>query len=100
MKINYLAPILCALTALVLPGYGQDGATNEIDKLKALLAEQQRQIETLRQAVAEQQKMIEGLAKPAVQAVAAAPAAPSAGAPAAATSAAQRPLIASTSPVM
>lgn len=100
MKLNTLAPILCALTALVLPGYGQDSATNEIDKLKALLAEQQRQIETLRQAVAQQQKMIEGLAKPEIQVAAAAPAAPSTAAPSATTAAAQRPLIASTSPVM
>jgi hypothetical protein len=91
MKLKTLAPILCALTLLPVGGYGQDSTTNEVEKLKAMLAEQQRQIETLRQAVAAQQKTIEGLAKSSTQNASAAP-------PAAAPTA-QRPLMASSSPM-
>jgi len=91
MKLTTLAPMLCALTALSNPVcFAQGSAPNEVEKLKALLAEQQRQIETLRLAVAEQQKAIENLAKPAAQAATSAPAAP----------ATQRPLLASSTPML
>ena len=70
MKTKTLA-LLCAITALLSPAtFAQNGAPVEIEKLKALLAEQQRQIETLRQAVAEQQKTIDTIAKPRAQAAA------------------------------
>lgn len=124
MKLKTLAPLLCALAALPLCTLGQESAPNEVEKLKAILAEQQRQIEALRQAVAQQQKLIEGMAKPAEKASAAAPAAPPATPAAPAVSAAaapastaapsasshsilpspapagQRPLIASNSPMV
>lgn len=121
MKLKTLAPLLCALAALPFCSFGQESAPNEVDKLKAMLAEQQRQIEALRQAVAQQQKLIEGLAKPAEKAAAASPAVPAAPAPAVAAAAApaasaapssstsilpspppagQRPLIASSSPMV
>jgi len=79
MKMKTLVPLLCVWP--VLSGsfsFAQDNPPTEIEKLKAVLVEQQRQIESLRQAVAEQQKMLESLAKPA---------------------AAPRPVIASTTPM-
>ena len=124
MKLKTLAPILCALAALPFCTFGQESAPTEVDKLKAMLAEQQRQIEALRQAVAQQQKLLEGLTKPAEKAAAAAASpAPAASSPAPAVAAAapassavpsassnsilpspppagQRPLIASSSPMV
>ena len=107
MKLTTLAPLLCALVALPLCSFGQESTPNEVEKLKAMLADQQRQIEALRQAVAEQQKLLERVEKPAAPKAAAAPEAPPA-APASSTVAgssaapapAQRPLIASSTPML
>jgi hypothetical protein len=101
MKIKSLAPILCVWTALSGPySFAQDSTSVEVEKLKALLAEQQKQIETLRQAVAQQQKTIEGLAKPATQNASVTPAAPAAPVdPATAPAAVRRPLVASSTPM-
>ena len=100
MKIKSLAPILCVWTALSGPyGFAQDSTSVEVEKLKALLAEQQKQIETLRQAVAQQQKTIEGLAKPASQNASVTPAAPAAPVDPATAPAVRRPLVASSTPM-
>ncbi len=98
MKIKSLAPMLCVWPRCQAPyGFAQDSTSVEVEKLKAMLAEQQKQIETLRQAVAQQQKMIEGLAKPAAQnAPSLVPAAPVDPATAPAV---RRPLVASSTPM-
>lgn len=86
MKLKTLSLLLCAVTALSPTFcFAQENGT-DIEKLKALLLEQQRQIETLRQAVADQQKALEKLMRPAEQAAAPAPAP-------------LRPLIASSTPM-
>ena len=86
MKLLALAPLLCLLAALPSPiCFAQDGVSSEIEKLRALLAEQQRQIEVLRQAVVDQQKAIDRISSETV--VAAAPTPPA------------RPLVASSSPM-
>ncbi len=100
MKIKSLAPILCVWTALSGPyGFAQDSTSVDVEKLKALLAEQQKQIETLRQAVAQQQKMIEGLAKPATQNASVTPTVPAAPVDPATAPAVRRPLVASSTPM-
>jgi hypothetical protein len=71
----------CAVAASLSVCHAQTDGPSEIEKLKAQLAEQMRQIDTLRAAVAEQQKRIDVLAS-------AQPAAPS------------RPLMASTTPMV
>lgn len=84
MRTKNLA-LLCAVTALLSPAsFAQHGVPDEIDKLKAVLAEQQRQIETLRQAVAEQQKTLDAIGRSRIQA---------------ATPAAMAPLLASSTPM-
>src|SRR5689334_16337396 len=88
MKLKSLAPLLCVWTAMS-PGFAQDTTSTEVEKLKVLLSEQQRQIETLRQAVAEQQKAIDRLSKPSTQNAGSLPPAP----------AYPRPLVASSTPM-
>jgi len=57
---------VCALALTLLPvGRAQGSDVNDIELLKAKLAEQQKQIEVLRQSVDAQQKLIERLTTPA-----------------------------------
>ena len=61
--------MLCLAVCVSLPVCNaQGGDPNEIEKLKAKLAEQQKQIDTLVQALKDQQKTIEGWSKPAAPA--------------------------------
>jgi hypothetical protein len=63
---------LCLISVFMLPVYGQGDGPTEVDKLKAKLAEQQRQIDALQKSLSETQKMVEDLAKsPATEASAA-----------------------------
>ena len=88
MKTKSIVPLLCVWTTLFGPSsFAQDNAPNEVEKLRALLVEQQRQIEALRQAVAEQQKTIDNLARPAQSASTAPATTP------------LRPLVASSTPM-
>ena len=65
MKLQTLKSTLalCLLAVLSLPAFGQ-GDAPDVDKLKAKLAEQQRQIDALLQSQAEMKKMIEDMTKP------------------------------------
>jgi len=65
MKLANLkhALALCLVPILMSPLCLAQGDGSELDKLKAKLAEQQRQIDSLQKSLAETQKMMEGLAK-------------------------------------
>ena len=83
MKLTVSTLTVCVFALIFLPvGKAQGSDANDIELLKAKLAEQQKQIELLRQSVDAQQKLIERLttpaAKPAEQA-ATQPAAPAPG---------------------
>jgi len=75
MKLANLkhALALCLVPLLMTPLCLAQGDGSELDKLKARLAEQQRQIDSLQKSLAETQKTIESMAKPS-SAPAAAPA--------------------------
>jgi len=80
MKLTVSTISLCMLALTLLPvGKAQGGDPNDIELLKAKLAEQQKQIELLRQSVDAQQKLIERLATPAVKPAEQAAAAPAPG---------------------
>jgi hypothetical protein len=66
MKLTASTLTVCALALTLLPvGRAQGSDVNDIELLKAKLAEQQKQIEVLRQSVDAQQKLIERLTTPA-----------------------------------
>ena len=82
MKLANLkhALALCLVPLFMIPLCYAQGDGSELDKLRAKLAEQQRQIDTLQKSLAETQKLLESIAKPsstpAASAAATAPAAP------------------------
>jgi hypothetical protein len=66
MKITRYTLMLCLLGWASLPAsHAQGGDPSEIEKLKAKLVEQQKQIDSLAQALKDQQKLIEAWSKPA-----------------------------------
>jgi hypothetical protein len=68
MKQKTLTLTLCLFSTLCLPVCNaQVGTGNDVEQLKAKLAEQQKQIDSLRQSIADQQKLIENMTKQAVQ---------------------------------
>lgn len=75
MKLTTLTVILCFVAGLSIPVCAQSADPGEIEKLKAQLAEQQKQLETLKQSIADQQKLIDRISKTSSD-TAAAPAAP------------------------
>jgi hypothetical protein len=80
MKITKYTLMLCFVVWASLPvSMAQGSDPNEIEKLKAKLAEQQKQIDTLVQALKDQQATLDGMSKPAA-APAAQAAAPQGGA--------------------
>jgi hypothetical protein len=80
MKLTKYALMLCFVVWASLPVCRAQGSDpNEIDKLKAKLAEQQKQIDALVQALKDQQATLDGMSKPAA-APATQPAAPQGGA--------------------
>ncbi len=80
MKLTKYALMLCFVVWASLPVCRAQGSDpNEIEKLKAKLAEQQKQIDTLVQTLKDQQAALDGMSKPAA-APATQPAAPQGGA--------------------
>jgi hypothetical protein len=68
MKLTVSTLTVCMLALTFLPiGKAQGSDANDIELLKAKLAEQQKQIEVLRQSVDAQQKLIERLTTPAAK---------------------------------
>ena len=68
MKLTVSTLTVCMLALTFLPvGKAQGSDANDIELLKAKLAEQQKQIEVLRQSVDAQQKLIERLTRPAAK---------------------------------
>src|ERR1035438_127556 len=68
MKLTVSTLTVCMLALTFLPvGKAQGSDANDIELLKAKLAEQQKQIEVLRQSVDAQQKLIERLTTPAAR---------------------------------
>lgn len=68
MKLTVSTLTVCMLALTFLPvGKAQGSGANDIELLKAKLAEQQKQIEVLRQSVDAQQKLIERLTTPAAR---------------------------------
>jgi len=68
MKLTISTLTVCVLALIFLPaGKAQGSDANDIELLKAKLAEQQKQIEVLRQSVDAQQKLIERLTTPAAK---------------------------------
>ncbi|MGD0049297.1 MAG: hypothetical protein ABSE42_20070 [Bryobacteraceae bacterium] len=68
MKLTVSTLTVCLLALTFLPiGKAQGSDANDIELLKAKLAEQQKQIEVLRQSVDAQQKLIERLTPPAAK---------------------------------
>ncbi len=66
MKLTTCVLLLCLATWASLPVCNAQGSgPNEIEQLKAKLAEQQKQIDSLMQAVKDQQKLIESWSRPA-----------------------------------
>jgi len=62
MKLSSLQSILC-LAALTVPACFAQGDGSDLEKLKAQLADQQRQIESLKKSLIETEKTIENLSK-------------------------------------
>jgi len=87
MKLKTLTVALCFVAGLSLPVCAQSGDPSEIEKLKAKLAEQQKQLETLKQSIADQQKAIDSLSKTSTQTAAASAAPQPSSAPAPASAA-------------
>ena len=90
MKLTKYALMLCFVVGASFPVCRAQGSDpNEIEKLKAKLAEQQKQINSLVQALKDQQATLDGMSKPA-----AAPAAPAAAPQGGALMASSTPMLA------